>query len=176
MARNNMRTTKRAPKDLGRRIKKKPCQLCKDHVEWVDYKNANMLKRYMSERGKIRARRVSGNCEQHQRDIAEAIKTARELALLPYTQRTVTERRGGGRGRDRDGRGRGPRGDGEEPTLASSERSAAFREREAASRQPAEGGAEPQAEPQPEPEAESEPDAERAPDVAEPVDAEVDAG
>ena len=108
MARNNMRTTKRAPKDLGRRIKKKPCQLCKDHVEWVDYKNANMLKRYMSERGKIRARRVSGNCEQHQRDIAEAIKTARELALLPYTQRTVTERRGGGRGRDREGgRGRG---------------------------------------------------------------------
>ena len=103
MARNNMRTTKRAPKDLGRRIKKKPCQLCKDRVEWVDYKNARMLKRYMSERGKIRARRVSGNCEQHQRDIAEAIKTARELALLPYTQRTVTERRGGGRGRDRDG-------------------------------------------------------------------------
>ena len=62
MARNNMRTTKRAPKDLGRRIKKKPCQLCKDHVAWVDYKNFNMLKRYMSERGKIRARRVSGNC------------------------------------------------------------------------------------------------------------------
>ena len=95
MARTNMRTTKRAPKDLGRRIKKKPCQLCKDRVEWVDYKNSGMLKRYMSERGKIRARRVSGNCEQHQRDIAEAIKTARELALLPYTQRTVTERRGG---------------------------------------------------------------------------------
>ncbi len=120
MARNNMRTTKRAPKDLGRRIKKKPCQLCKDHVDWVDYKNANMLKRYMSERGKIRARRVSGNCEQHQRDIAEAIKTARELALLPYTQRTVTERRGGGRGRDREG-GRGRGRDQEEPTLASAE-------------------------------------------------------
>jgi small subunit ribosomal protein S18 len=164
MARNNMRTTKRAPKDLGRRIKKKPCQLCKDHVEWVDYKNANMLKRYMSERGKIRARRVSGNCEQHQRDIAEAIKTARELALLPYTQRTVTERRGGGRGRDRDGRGRGPRGDGEEPTLASSERSAAFRERDAESRQAAEAQVEP------------EPDADRAPEIAEPVDAEAEAG
>jgi small subunit ribosomal protein S18 len=113
-----MRTTKRAPKDLGRRIKKKPCQLCKDRVEWVDYKNAGMLKRYMSERGKIRARRVSGNCEQHQREIAEAIKTARELALLPYTQRTVTERRGG-RGRDRDGRR--SRGDNEEPTMASAE-------------------------------------------------------
>jgi small subunit ribosomal protein S18 len=121
MARTNMRTTKRAPKDTGRRVKKKPCQLCKDRVEWVDYKNSGMLKRYMSERGKIRARRVSGNCEQHQRDIAEAIKTARELALLPYTQRTVTERRGGGgRGRDRDGggRGRAPRSD-EETTLAS---------------------------------------------------------
>ncbi len=116
MARQNARTTKRAPKDLGRRVKKKPCQLCKDHVEWVDYKNAGMLKRYMSERGKIRARRVSGNCEQHQRDIAEAIKTARELALLPYTQRTVTERRGGGRGRDRDGGGRGrPRNDDDAP-------------------------------------------------------------
>jgi small subunit ribosomal protein S18 len=121
MARTNMRTTKRAPKDTGRRVKKKPCQLCKDRVEWVDYKNSGMLKRYMSERGKIRARRVSGNCEQHQREIAEAIKTARELALLPYTQRTVTERRGGGgRGRDRDGggRGRAPRSD-EETTLAS---------------------------------------------------------
>lgn len=121
MARTNMRNTKRAPKDLGRRIKKKPCQLCKDHVEWVDYKNAGMLKRYMSERGKIRARRVSGNCEQHQREIAEAIKTARELALLPYTQRTVTERRGGGgRGRDRDGggRGRGPSRDQDEAPMA----------------------------------------------------------
>jgi small subunit ribosomal protein S18 len=115
-----MRTTKRAPKDLGRRVKKKPCQLCKDHVEWVDYKNAGMLKRYMSERGKIRARRVSGNCEQHQRDIAEAIKTARELALLPYTQRTVTERRGGGR-RDREGRGRGAPRDADEAPMATLE-------------------------------------------------------
>jgi small subunit ribosomal protein S18 len=52
----------------------------------------------MSDRGKIRARRVTGNCAQHQRDVATAIKTARELALLPYTQRTVSER-GPGRGR-----------------------------------------------------------------------------
>jgi Ribosomal protein S18 len=60
-----------------------------------------MLRKYMSDRGKIRARRVSGNCTQHQRDVAIAIKTARELVLLPYTQRTTTERpggRGGGRG------------------------------------------------------------------------------
>ncbi len=59
-----------------------------------------MLRKYMSDRGKIRSRRVTGNCAQHQRALAQAIKTARELVLLPYTQRTVTERPGG-RGRDR---------------------------------------------------------------------------
>jgi small subunit ribosomal protein S18 len=113
MPRNNDRgsssnsNTRRAPKDTGRRIKKKPCAICKDRIEWVDYKDVNMLRKYMSDRGKIRARRVSGNCAQHQRDIALAIKTARELVLLPYTQRTTTERPGGrgGRGRDRDGGG-----------------------------------------------------------------------
>ena len=94
MARNNDRggTTRRSPKDTGRRIKNKPCALCKDRVEWVDYKDVGMLRKYMSDRGKIRARRVSGNCTQHQRDVAIAIKTARELVLLPYTQRTTTER------------------------------------------------------------------------------------
>jgi|SRR5581483_5591819 len=103
MARNNQRggtTTRRAPKDLGRRVKKKPCALCRDKTEWVDYKDIPMLRKYMSDRGKIRSRRVTGNCAQHQRALAQAIKTARELVLLPYTQRTVTERPGG-RGRDR---------------------------------------------------------------------------
>ena len=104
MARNNQRggtTTRRAPKDLGRRVKKKPCALCRDKTPWVDYKDVPMLRKYMSDRGKIRSRRVTGNCAQHQRALAQAIKTARELVLLPYTQRTVTERpggRGGGRG------------------------------------------------------------------------------
>jgi small subunit ribosomal protein S18 len=104
MARNNQRggtAARRAPKDLGRRVKKKPCALCRDKVEWVDYKDVPMLRKYMSDRGKIRSRRVTGNCAQHQRALAMAIKTARELVLLPYTQRTVTERpggRGGGRG------------------------------------------------------------------------------
>jgi small subunit ribosomal protein S18 len=116
MARNNDRggTTRRSPKDTGRRIKKKPCALCKDRVEWVDYKDVGMLRKYMSDRGKIRARRVSGNCTQHQRDVAIAIKTARELVLLPYTQRTTTERpggRGGGRG-GRDGGGYSGQGSG----------------------------------------------------------------
>jgi small subunit ribosomal protein S18 len=111
MARSNYRGggTRRAPKDLGRRVKKKPCALCRDQIDWVDYKDTSMLRKYMSDRGKIRSRRVTGNCAQHQRDIALAIKTARELILLPYTQRTVTERPAGrGRDRDRD-RDRGPR-------------------------------------------------------------------
>jgi len=99
------RGSKRTTKDLGRRTKKKPCLFCKEHIEWVDYKDVNLLRRYMSDRGKIRARRVSGNCAQHQRDVAVAIKTARELALLPYTQRTVSERGGPRtrRRRDEDG-------------------------------------------------------------------------
>ena len=108
MARNNQRggtAPRRAPKDLGRRVKKKPCALCRDKVEWVDYKDVPMLRKYMSDRGKIRSRRVTGNCAQHQRELAQAIKTARELVLLPYTQRTVTERPGGRGGRDRGDRG-----------------------------------------------------------------------
>ena len=92
---------KRGSKDAPRKGKKKVCIFCSEHIAWVDYKDTNILRRFMSERGKIRARRVTGNCDQHQRDISIAIKTARELALLPYTQRTVSERgpgRGGGRG------------------------------------------------------------------------------
>jgi len=112
MARGNLRntSTRRATKDVGRRIKKKPCALCRDNIVWVDYKDVSMLRKYMSDRGKIRSRRVTGNCAQHQRGIALAIKTARELVLLPYTQRTVTERPGGRRGSGgREGReGRGP--------------------------------------------------------------------
>jgi small subunit ribosomal protein S18 len=116
-------STRRTSKDAGRRVKKKPCALCRDHIEWVDYKDVSMLRKYMSDRGKIRSRRVTGNCAQHQRGIALAIKTARELVLLPYTQRTVTERPGGRRGGGRDGRSgpgerRGPRRDEGEATSA----------------------------------------------------------
>lgn len=96
--RDRDRDRRRTPKDSGRRVKKKVCIFCKEHIEWVDYKDVNLLRRFMSDRGKIRARRVSGNCTQHQRDVAIAIKTARELALLPYTQRAVNERGPGGRG------------------------------------------------------------------------------
>src|ERR1700749_483053 len=120
MARNNDRDrgTKRTVKDTRPRGKKKVCIFCKDHATWVDYKDVNLLRRFMSDRGKIRARRVTGNCSQHQRDVQIAIKTARELALLPYTQRTVNERapgRGTGRAgaRGDDHRARGDAGEGE---------------------------------------------------------------
>jgi small subunit ribosomal protein S18 len=105
MARSNYRGAgRRTAKDVNRKVKKKPCALCKDHIDYVDYKDVPLLRKYMSDRGKIRSRRVTGNCAQHQRDIALAIKTARELVLLPYTQRTVTERPGGRGGRGREGR------------------------------------------------------------------------
>jgi small subunit ribosomal protein S18 len=110
MARNNDRDrgTRRVPKETGRRTKKKVCIFCKEHATWVDYKDVNLLRKFMSDRGKIRARRVSGNCAQHQREVALAIKTARELALLPFTQRTTSERPGGrGAGRSAPGGGRG---------------------------------------------------------------------
>ena len=106
------RGTRRTTRDATRRIKKKPCLFCKDRVEWVDYKDIVVLRKFMSDRGKIRARRVSGCCTRHQREVAVAIKTARELALLPYAQRTVSERSrvspGRGRGESGGGDGRAP--------------------------------------------------------------------
>jgi len=65
-------------------IRRKSCFFCKDKVEEIDYKNVNQLRRYISERGKIRSRRISGACRRHQRQVAVAIKRAREMALLPY--------------------------------------------------------------------------------------------
>ncbi|MCU4187115.1 30S ribosomal protein S18 [Acidiferrimicrobium sp. IK] len=119
MARNNDRDRgKRTVKDSRPRGKKKVCIFCKEHIDWVDYKDVNLLRRFMSDRGKIRARRVTGNCAQHQRDVQVAIKTARELALLPYTQRTVSER-GPGRGpRSGGGRRDGERGEDREETTS----------------------------------------------------------
>jgi small subunit ribosomal protein S18 len=57
---------------------------CRDRVTHVDYKDVALLRRFISDRGKIRARRVTGTCTQHQRDVATAVKNAREMALLPY--------------------------------------------------------------------------------------------
>jgi small subunit ribosomal protein S18 len=95
-------------KDNARRSKKKISLLTQEKVDYVDYKDVNMLRRFMSDRAKIRARRVSGNDSQQQKEIARAIKNAREMAILPYTNRVTTQRGGG---RDRGDRGeRGDRG------------------------------------------------------------------
>ena len=98
------------PKDNGRKPKKKISPLASEDVVYIDYKDTDLLKRFMSDRAKIRSRRVSGNDSQQQRQVARAIKNAREMGLLAYTSRVTTQRRGGGReggGRDRDGGGRG---------------------------------------------------------------------
>jgi small subunit ribosomal protein S18 len=68
-------------------------------VEYVDYKDVNLLNRFVSDRSKIRTRRVTGNDVQQQRDIANAVKNAREMALMPYTKRVAQTRTGRG-GRD----------------------------------------------------------------------------
>jgi small subunit ribosomal protein S18 len=85
-----------------RPIKKKTSILTSENIEWIDYKDVNLLRRFMSERAKIRARRVTGNDQQQQAAVARAIKVAREMALLPYSVRQVTQRSKGRRDRDRD--------------------------------------------------------------------------
>ena len=75
-------------KPVVRKLKKKVCQFCKDKTEYIDYKDTNLLRKFISDRGKIRARRATGNCSQHQRDIAIAVKNAREVALLPFSSST----------------------------------------------------------------------------------------
>lgn len=68
-----------------RRAKKKICGFCVDKVTDIDYKDISKLKKYVSERGKILPRRISGNCAKHQRQMTVAVKRARHIALLPYT-------------------------------------------------------------------------------------------
>ena len=95
----------RSARDLNpRKFKKKTSVLVIDKVEFIDYKDVDLLGRFMSDRAKIKNRRVAGNTLQQQREIANAVKVAREMALLPYAKR-VASTRTGGRGRDggRDG-------------------------------------------------------------------------
>ena len=86
MAYNNRSERPDSPmKRRGGRRRKKVCVFCgKDNV--IDYKDTNKLKRYISERGKILPRRITGNCAKHQRAITVAIKRARHVALMPYVQ------------------------------------------------------------------------------------------
>ncbi len=101
------RREKKGPSAKDRRpIKKKTSILNTESVKWIDYKDVNLLRRFMSERAKIRARRVTGNDQQQQAAVAKAIKLAREMALLPYSVRQVTQRSKGRRDRgDRGDRG-----------------------------------------------------------------------
>ena len=103
MAKQQQRRTKN--KDNARRGKKKVSLLLQEQVPYVDWKDVNLLRRFMSDRAKIRARRVTGNTQQQQSEIAMAIKNAREMALLPYTSRVTTQRTSRDRGE------RGPRAD-----------------------------------------------------------------
>ena len=86
-------------------IKRRNCFFCKEHIAEIDYKNVNQLRRYISEKGKIRSRRITGACRRHQVQVAQAIKRAREMALLPYVKEGVEPSERGGR-RSREDRER----------------------------------------------------------------------
>ena len=72
-------------RDRGGRPRRKVCSFCVDKVEHIDYKDVAKLRRFVTERGKILPRRISGNCAKHQRQVTVAIKRARNIALLPFT-------------------------------------------------------------------------------------------
>ena len=72
-------------RDRGRRPRRKVCSFCVDKVDHIDYKDVAKLRRFVTERGKILPRRISGNCAKHQRQVTGAIKRARNIALLPFT-------------------------------------------------------------------------------------------
>lgn len=78
--------------EYTRQPRRKYCQFCKEGTEYIDYKDTQMLRKYMTDRGKIKPSRVTGACTQHQREIANAIKRAREMALVPYTVPVVSGR------------------------------------------------------------------------------------
>jgi small subunit ribosomal protein S18 len=121
MARDR-RNSKGAAADRRRPQKKKVSILNTEQVEWIDYKDVNLLRRFMSERAKIRARRVTGNSAQQQREVAKAIRVAREMALLPYSVRQVTQRKGGRRDRsEREPREENPRPENTEELSAEAE-------------------------------------------------------
>jgi small subunit ribosomal protein S18 len=100
----NQRTKRRRDRKGGPGSgRRKSCPYCRDKVEQVDYKDTGTLRKFASDKGKIRSRRITGACRRHQSQIARAIKRARELALMPYV--------GDSRESDGEGRGRRDRGD-----------------------------------------------------------------
>ncbi|MDX1510141.1 MAG: 30S ribosomal protein S18 [Nitriliruptorales bacterium] len=78
----------RANKSKRRRPpSKKSCQMCRQHIEYLDYKDLSLIKPFLNERAKLKARRTTGACAKHQARLTEAVKNAREMALIPYTTR-----------------------------------------------------------------------------------------
>ena len=75
----------RKQRPRGRKTRRKVCDFCVNKIAYIDYKDVNRLRRYINERGKIMPRRMTGTCAKHQRQLSEAIKRARAIALLPYT-------------------------------------------------------------------------------------------
>lgn len=75
----------RKQRPRGRKPRRKVCDFCVNKIAYIDYKDVNRLRRYINERGKIMPRRMTGTCAKHQRQLSEAIKRARAIALLPYT-------------------------------------------------------------------------------------------
>ncbi len=106
MAKQRSRPTTRRREKItrGGSGRRKPCPFCRDKVEFVDYKDIATLRKFISDRGKIRSRRITGACRRHQSQIATAVKRARELALLPYVAESSGNDRETGR-RDRGDRG-----------------------------------------------------------------------
>ncbi len=107
-------TRKRAKfADSDRKMKKRISPINSEKITYIDYKDVDLLKKFMSDRAKIKSCRVTGNTVQQQREVAKAIKNAREMGLISYTSRVTTQRRGRGDRNDRGDRGRdrGDRGD-----------------------------------------------------------------
>jgi small subunit ribosomal protein S18 len=77
------------PREAGKRPSRKVCAFCVEKIDYIDYKEVSRLRRYVSERGKILPRRMTGTCAKHQRPLTVALKRARAIALLPYTTDTA---------------------------------------------------------------------------------------
>ena len=103
VAKQRSRPSRRRDKTRGGGSgRRKSCQFCRDKIEQVDYTDVGTLRKFISDRGKIRSRRITGACRRHQNQVATAVKRAREIALLPYV---------GDNREDRDERGRPRRDD-----------------------------------------------------------------
>lgn len=104
MAKQRRRPVRRRDRKGGTATtRRKSCPYCRERIEQVDYKDLSMLRRFISDRGKIRSRRITGACRRHQSQVARAVKRARELALLPYVVEGSDHRSGrGDRERDRE--------------------------------------------------------------------------